>query len=166
MLQRWCVPGFLLFVLIGCGSTGGMKKEVIETGWIGRTAFGKPELREFKVRYDTVGLEENLVGLIQNVNAGVNVIVFFGTWCSDSRREVPHFLKIADQSGIDSSRIRLYGLDRSKKSNDGHSDKYHIEKVPTFIFLKNDDEVGRITEKPAGTLEADMLAILAAAQQK
>lgn len=166
MVLRWCLVGIVLLLLTGCGTSGGIKKETIETGWMQRSAFDEPGLREFKVRYDTVALEQDLVGMIRSTNAGVNVLVFFGTWCGDSRREVPHFLKIADQSGIDSSRIRLYGLDRSKKSSDGLSDKYHIEKVPTFIFLKNGDEVGRITEKPTGTLEADMLAILAAAQQK
>lgn len=166
MVLRVWVPGLVLCVLMGCGSTGETEKEVIETGWIQRSALDAPALREFKVRYDTLALEQDLVGLIRSVNAGVNVLVFFGTWCSDSRREVPHFLKVADQSGIDSSRIRLYGLDRSKKSSDGLSDKYHIDRVPTFIFLKNDDEVGRITEKPTGTLEADMLSILASAQQK
>jgi thiol-disulfide isomerase/thioredoxin len=106
------------------------------------------------------------ITLIRATNAGTSFLVFFGTWCSDSRREVPHFLKIADDCGIDSSRIRLYGLDRSKKSRDGLTEKYHIDRVPTFIFLKDGDEIGRITEKPTGTLEADMLAILAAAQQK
>ena len=166
MVQRVCVVGLIMCLLIGCASTVGTKSEVIEVGWLQRSVLDAPELHPFKVRYDTVAVEQDLVGLIGNVNSGVDFLVFFGTWCGDSKRELPHFLKIADQCGIDSSRIRLYGLDRSKKSNDGLTDQYHIERVPTFIFLKNGGEVGRITERPNGTLEADILSILASAQEK
>jgi thiol-disulfide isomerase/thioredoxin len=166
MTQRLWEVVFVVCLLSSCASTVGTKTEVIEVGWLQRSIFDKPELHQFKARYDTVALEEDLVGLIRNVNSGVDFLVFFGTWCGDSRRELPHFLRIADQCGVESSRIRLYGLDRSKKSNDGLSDQYHIQKVPTFIFLKNGGEVGRITETPNATLEADMLSILAAAQQK
>ena len=152
--------------LAGCGGAVGTKNESVEVGWLPRSVLDEPGNHAFKVRFDTVAVDQNLEGLIRNTNAGTNFLVFFGTWCSDSRREVPHFLKIADDCGIDSSRIRLYGLDGSKKSRDGLTDKYHIDRVPTFIFLKDGNEVGRITEKPTGTLEADMLAILAGAQQK
>lgn len=166
MMQRAWLVAFIVFLLNSCASTVGTTTEVIEIGWLERSILDKPELHQFKTRYDTVALDKDLVGLIQNVHSGVDFLVFFGTWCGDSRREVPHFLKIADQCGIASPRIRLYGLDRSKKSKDGLSERYHIEKVPTFIFLKNGGEVGRITEVPTGTLEADMLSILASAQQK
>jgi thiol-disulfide isomerase/thioredoxin len=162
--RRWEVV-FVVCLLAGCAGTVGTKTEVIEAGWLQRSILDKPEFHQFKARYDTVALEEDLVGLICSVNSGVDFLVFFGTWCGDSRRELPHFLRIADQCGIESSRIRLYGLDRSKKSNDGLSDQYHIEKVPTFIFLKDGEEVGRITEMPKATLEADMLSILAATQK-
>ena len=155
-----------VWLLAGCGGTGGTQHESIEVGWLSRAVLDEPANHAFKVRYDTVAVDQNLEGLIRATNAGTRFLVFFGTWCSDSRREVPHFLKIADDCGIDSSRIRLYGVDRSKKSRDGLTETYHIDRVPTFIFLKNGTEVGRITEKPAGTLEADMLSILAAAQQK
>jgi thiol-disulfide isomerase/thioredoxin len=165
MTQRLWEVVFVVCLLGGCGGTIGTKTEAIEVGWLHRSILDKPELHQFKARYDTVALEEDLVGLICSVNSGVDFLVFFGTWCGDSRRELPHFLRIADQCGIESSRIRLYGLDRSKKSNDGLSDQYRIEKVPTFIFLKDGGEVGRITETPNTTLEADMLSILAAAQK-
>ncbi len=161
--MRRCVLWFVVLVTLGgCASTVGTKNEVIEVGWLSRTVFDKPELHQFKARYDTVALEEDLLGLIRNVNSGVDFLVFLGTWCGDSRREVPRFLKVADRCGIDSSRIRLYGLDRTKKSSDGLTDQYHIERVATFIFLRNGAEVGRVTEKPNATIEADMLSILAA----
>jgi thiol-disulfide isomerase/thioredoxin len=166
MIQRLWGLILIVCVLGGCASTVGTKSEIIEVGWLERSVFDKPELHQFKARYDTVAVEQDLVEMIGNVSAGVDFLVFLGTWCGDSRREVPHFLKIADRCGIGQSRVRLHGLDRSKKSREGLADQYHIERVPTFIFLRNGNEIGRITEKPNGTLEADMLAILASARQK
>ncbi|HCV44249.1 MAG TPA: thiol reductase thioredoxin [Bacteroidetes bacterium] len=166
MMQRLLLFLLIVCFLSGCGGTVGTKSEVIEIGWLERSVFDKPELHQFKARYDTVVLDRDLVGLIGNVNEGVDFLVFLGTWCGDSRREVPHFLKIADQCGIAPSRVRLHGLDRAKKSEEGLAEQYNIKLVPTFIFLKNGTEVGRITEKPNATLEADMLSILSTAQQK
>jgi thiol-disulfide isomerase/thioredoxin len=143
----------------------GTKDEAMKVGWFDRMAFDQPEYHSFMERYDTVALDQDVVELIRSVNSGVDFLVFLGTWCGDSRREVPHFLKIADRCGIEASRIRFYGLDRSKKSTDGLTDQYQIEKVPTLIFLRNGAEIGRITEKPTGTLEANMLSILAGSRQ-
>jgi thiol-disulfide isomerase/thioredoxin len=165
ILRLWRVL-LIVCVLGGCASTVGTKTETIEVGWLERSVFDKPELHQFKARYDTVAVDQDLVEMICKVSADVDVLVFLGTWCGDSRREVPHFLKIADQCRLGPSRVRLHGLDRSKKSSEGLADQFHIVRVPTFIFLRNDNEIGRITEKPNGPLEADMLAILAAAQQK
>ncbi|MEK7671115.1 MAG: thioredoxin family protein, partial [Bacteroidota bacterium] len=93
-------------------------------------------------------------------------VVVLGTWCSDSKREVPRFLKIVDLSLIPPAQIQFYGVDRTKKSSDGVTDRYKIERVATFIFLKRGEEVGRIVESPKNSLEEDMLAILADAQSK
>lgn len=163
--RLWCVV-FCAFVVASCAGTVGKKTAAIELGWVDRSVLNQPEHHQFKTRYDTAAIDQDITELMQSVNSGVDFLVFLGTWCPDSRREVPHFLKITDRCGIESSRVRLYGLDRSKKSADGLTDQYHIEFVPTFVFLKNGTEVGRITEKPHGSLEADMFAILAAAQQK
>lgn len=163
--MRLCTFCFAVAALLlqSCSHAVPTRTELIETGWLDRSVLEKPEHVQFKVRYDTVAVEKDLADLIGNVDAGVDFLVFFGTWCPDSRREVPHFLKIADHCGIAGSRIRLYGLDRSKKSADGLTEQYHITLVPTIIFLKNGFEIGRITEHPQGSLEADMLSILAGA---
>jgi thiol-disulfide isomerase/thioredoxin len=121
---------------------------------------------DFMAKYDSMEVSKDFLDLIRQVNQGVDVVVFLGTWCSDSRREVPHFLKIMDQAGIPMTRVTLYALDRQKKTPDGTANRYDIERVPTFVFVKNGDEIGRIVESPKTTLEGDIVAILAAAHER
>ena len=148
-------------ILCGCGSGATVGHDAGEQGWVDRAVLDKPENEAFRTAYDTVRVQRDLVGLIRQADAGVDVIVFFGTWCSDSKRQVPHFLKVADTAGIPAARIRLYALDRTKKSDDGLTDTYEITRVPTFIFLRGGAEIGRITETPRAGMEADMIGILA-----
>jgi thiol-disulfide isomerase/thioredoxin len=152
---------FTALLLAGCA---GQREAQVERGWIDRSTLMQPVHHQFKERYDTVQVEQQFVQMIKSVQDSVSTIVFLGTWCPDSRREVPHFLKIADETAFQSERIKLYALDRTKKSDDGLTEEYRIERVPTFIFLKHGEEVGRITEAPEKSLEQDMLMILAKAR--
>ncbi len=161
------VAVFAVLALAGCGGTSTTTREdttsapPMALGIVQRSVLSEPQFREFAVTYDTVRPGDEFVRMITQVKDDVDVLVFFGTWCGDSKREVPRFLKVADQAGIGPERITLYGLDRSKKSPDGLSKQHGIERVPTFIFLKKGKEIGRITESPNQSIEADMLFILA-----
>lgn len=89
-------------------------------------------------------------------------IVFLGTWCGDSRREVPRFYKIVDMAGWCPDNFTLYCLDRNKKIDGFDVESYHIEYVPTFILISvyTGEEQGRIIETPNESLEGDLLKIL------
>ena len=50
-------------------------------------------------------------------------------------------------------------MDRDKKSGEGIEKQYKIERVPTFIVLKNGVEVGRVVESVENSIEADLAAI-------
>jgi thiol-disulfide isomerase/thioredoxin len=123
----------------------------------------QPPFSQFKANYDSAQVNQEMESLLRQVSEGVDWLVFFGSWCGDSRLQVPRFLKVADAAGISQERIRLYGLDRSKKSSEGLAEMYQIRLVPTFICLKGGKEIGRITETPTIGMEADMLTILSAA---
>ncbi len=160
-MRRSVLLLFVALVLSGCA---GQREAQVERGWIDRATLMKPEHHQFKERYDTVEVGQQFVQMIKQVEDSVSTLVFLGTWCPDSRREVPRFLKVADEAGIPADRIKLYALDRSKISEDGLSKQYHIERVPTFVFLKHGEEIGRITEVPEKSVEEDMLFILAKAK--
>ncbi len=152
--------------LLGCGAAEETRREPMELGWVDRAVIERPEYHQFGTTYDTVRVSEEIVDLIRQLENGVEFTVFFGTWCEDSQRELPRFLKVVDMAGISSDRIKLYGVDRSKKSSDGLTERFDIKYVPTIIFLKNGAEIGRIIEKPHATIEEDMVSILAEAQSK
>ena len=101
------------------------------------------------------------IATIRERAGDVEMWLFLGTWCGDSKREVPRFFKIMDQTGLSVAKLTIIGVDRSKKDAEGLTSQWKIEFVPTFIFIKGGRELGRIVEKPSGTLEGDIAKILA-----
>jgi len=98
--------------------------------------------------------------LIQTDITDYSITIVLGTWCPDSRREVPRFMKIADLWGFPRDRIRLLGTDIDKNAPLADFPALGIERVPTFIFYKNNSEAGRIIEVPVTSLEQDTRNIL------
>lgn len=90
----------------------------------------------------------------------VKVLIVLGTWCPDSRREVPRFMKIAGLTGIEEEAITFLGTDSYKIAPIDNYDELEIERVPTFIFYRDKVELGRIIEYPVSSLERDMIQIL------
>jgi hypothetical protein len=91
---------------------------------------------------------------------GVTIVCILGTWCSDSRREVPRMLRLLQLTNIAPERMEMIGVDRMKQSPGGEAAPYKVERVPTFIFFRDGKELGRIVESPFASLEKDMLGIL------
>ncbi len=94
----------------------------------------------------------------------VSIEVFLGTWCGDSKREVPRLLKLLDAMNFPSAKLRLVGVGASdslyKQSPDGEQTDKGIFRVPTIIISREGRELNRINEYPSISLEKDLLAIL------
>lgn len=90
------------------------------------------------------------------------VLAFIGTWCPDTHAHLPGFIKIMEAAGVDRSRIRIFALDRDKKIPGSQAilEQLAIRKVPTFVFVVGDRELGRIVEAPEGDLMSDIAGIL------
>lgn len=97
-------------------------------------------------------------------NSFDSVTLFMGTWCGDSKREVPRFIKSVEELGFDMSKLKLICVDRTfqnyKQSPGREESDLNIHRVPTFIFHRNGTEIGRIVESPRESLEQDMLKIV------
>jgi hypothetical protein len=161
-MKHWIV--LLGLFLSGCAaSKQGAAPDPPERGWVGRDLLRTPPYHSFSEGLDTSTVEDLFLPLIRVSYGGERVIVVFGAWCGDSRREVPRFLKLADAAGIPADSVNLYAVGRSKKSDDGLTERWKIERVPTFIVEKNGVEAGRIVETPKTSMAADFLEILARA---
>lgn len=90
----------------------------------------------------------------------VDILIFMGTWCSDSKREVPRIYRVFDALNIPEKRIKLVGMDRNKETPEGLENGLDIRLVPTIIFYADGVELGRIIESPTASLLEDMQAIL------
>ncbi|MBE0678415.1 MAG: thioredoxin family protein [Bacteroidales bacterium] len=90
----------------------------------------------------------------------LTITIVLGTWCPDSRREVPRFMKIIDLWGFPEEKIRFIGVDIDKIAPLQDYQELGIERVPTFIFYENNSEKGRIIEVPLTSLEQETGNIL------
>lgn len=115
---------------------------------------------EFKYRTSWYTPKRQVIEKLRMVNAPVEIIMLFGTWCKDSLSEVPKFLKVLDAAKNNNFSLRMYAVDRSKKDCDGQWEKLQITRVPTMVFLRDGKELGRIVEYPKTTIEEDVLAIV------
>ena len=86
----------------------------------------------------------------------ITIEIFMGTWCGDSKREVPRFYKLLHVISFPIQQVKLIALggDSLVKQSPQHEEKKKgIFRVPTFIVYKNGVEVSRINEYPAFSLE-------------
>jgi thiol-disulfide isomerase/thioredoxin len=111
--------------------------------------------------YDDYQYNTAAVNLLMDLNkTGISIKIVMGTWCSDSRREVPRLMKILDLWQFPKSGVTFIGVDDAKRSPVGDYEKLDIQRVPTIIIYKNNIEAGRIIENPVTSLEQDMVNIL------
>lgn len=93
-----------------------------------------------------------------------SIKIFFGSWCGDSKRELPRMIKVLEQLSFQKSNIALIGVEDSlalyKQSPQHEEAGQNIYRVPTFVIYKGDKEAGRIVESAAETLERDLLKIV------
>ncbi len=110
--------------------------------------------------YDNYNLNEVTVKEIKKKLKGVTIKAFMGTWCVDSRREIPHFYKLLHEVGFDKNKLEMIAVNRSKRTADNLQEGLDIIRIPTFIFYKKDKEIGRFVEYARESLEKDILKIL------
>lgn len=89
-----------------------------------------------------------------------NVVAFVGTWCPDTKNLLPEFYRVMIGSSYPISTMTVYGLDEQLHGTGGEAKLFHVKKVPTFIFLHNGQEIGRIGDHVQRSMEADIVSIL------
>lgn len=151
-----------LFFIVACSAQN--KSQKVMKGNIemlfGKTSekqlfFDYPAWEKLKTQYKpNKAVEDSL----QAYKKPTRVLVFFGTWCGDSRRNVPRFLKSIEKNK--NIKLDFYAVDRELNPGSDLAEKYNIKRVPTFIVMQNGAETGRIVEHPIRSVEQDLLDIL------
>ncbi len=118
----------------------------------------------FQTNYDNYQVDETIISNIKEDLQSYHVLVFLGTWCGDSKREVPRFLKILETANVPDDHLKIVALDKRKgkykQSPTGEEWGLQILRVPTIVILKNGREINRIIETPNSTLEEDLHKII------
>lgn len=99
---------------------------------------------------------------LAGVAPGAEVIVFLGTWCGDSKRELSRLWRALDLAALDAPpfTLRYVGVDRAKKRPRELLGGQGVRYVPTFVVRRAGAEVGRIVESAPAGIESDLLALL------
>lgn len=114
----------------------------------------------FEGEYTSYQTDDDVLKQLKPLLKDVKIKAVMGTWCSDSRREVPHFYKILDELDFNYKNLTTIAVDRSKKTPTNDTGDLMITRVPTFIFYQDGKEINRIVEYPIHSLEQDMFQIL------
>lgn len=93
-----------------------------------------------------------------------SIKLFMGTWCGDSKKEVPRLYKVLEACNFPLTQLENVALSRKagmyKQSPQHEEAGLNIHRVPTVIFYKNGKEINRIVEHPKQTFEKDIEAII------
>ena len=143
----------------------GDEGDTILVGKLNRAAWELPNYKGwFDEEYTAYEIDLATLDSIREELTKRDLLVFLGSWCSDSRREIPRLYKILDVSSYDFEQLQVVALDDNednyKKSPQHEEEGWDIEFVPTIIVLEEGKEIGRIVESPEESLELDLKAIL------
>ncbi|MDG5489931.1 thioredoxin family protein [Psychroserpens sp. SPM9] len=118
----------------------------------------------FSKNYEDYDVDQTTIEALKPILKDYQITLFMGTWCGDSKQEVPRFYKILEACNFPEDQLTVIALSSKpymyKQSPNHEEAGLNIHRVPTFIFYKNRKEVNRIVEHPVKTLEEDMLNIV------
>lgn len=118
----------------------------------------------FNQNYDGYLVNKSIAKNLKDSLNSYEIKAFLGTWCSDSKHEVPRFYKVLDAAKFPENQLQVIAVNRTEdayKQSPNHEEKgLNIHRVPTFIFYKDGKEVNRIVEHPVETFERDIHKII------
>lgn len=118
----------------------------------------------FSKNYNDYKIDVSTVAKIASKLNDYQIMLFMGTWCGDSKKEVPRFYKILEACNFPEDQLNVIAVSRKpnmyKQSPNHYEAGLNIHRVPTIIFYKDGQEVNRIVEHPVETFEKDILNII------
>ncbi|MGC9331626.1 MAG: TlpA family protein disulfide reductase [Bacteroidales bacterium] len=168
MIKNWL---FFVIIVMAVGVTAQEQNQVIfdtaanQNILIGHcdwNAFQQNDFSDwFNQEYNAYQPDDNLMQQLSRSLKGreLSFKVYQGSWCPDSRRELPRLKKITDDLKPDVF-TDIISLNRAKRLNTNALPEDDIEFVPTIVIYLDGVEVGRIVEQPDYSMEADIVKYL------
>jgi hypothetical protein len=116
--------------------------------------------KDWQDSYASYRVDESLLDTLKSkLGDNLKIDVYLGLWCSDSRNNVPKFIRIIDLLETKVP-VSYYTVPRKPSKNvKFFIEDLKVERVPTFIFYRDGKEIGRIIENPQKSLVEDFLEI-------
>lgn len=119
----------------------------------------------FKKSYDDYQPNVDIISRLKQLPMkDLHIKIFFGTWCGDTKREMPKMIKVLNEIGIPKSQMTFIALSSGdsvyKQSKNREERGYNIFRVGSYIIEKNGVEINRIVEFPKYSMERDLWTIL------
>jgi thiol-disulfide isomerase/thioredoxin len=89
---------------------------------------------------------EDALNALKTKSKSIELIVFGGTWCVDTKYILPKLFALTDAATFSQERITLVGVDRNKKTISHLAEALGVINVPTIIVMKDGKELGRVVE--------------------
>jgi len=125
----------------------------------------EPYAAWYKPNYENYMPTADIISQLKKLGPSTFTLkIIFGSWCGDSKRELPKMMKVLNAAGFPERNIQLIGvydsLEVYKQAPKREEKGLNIFRVPTFIVYQKDKEIGRIVEYPVESLERDLLKIV------
>lgn len=116
--------------------------------------------RIFRIYVDRYDPDEESIEYLSSQEDSLSLYIFFGNWCRESKKYIPGLMKTLKMVESDLIEATYIGVDDQKKYPESFLNKFDIEYIPTVVVLKDGFEIGRIEEKPQGSIEFDLIQIV------
>lgn len=128
-------------------------------------AVTRPEVEEAMPDWvsEAMAAEPDLVatGRLLEAIAGAEVVIYLGTWCDDTRRELARLWWALDSLGVEAPpELSYVAVDRSMTEPEEQVAGVDLIRVPTIVVKRGGNELGRIVEESPYGIEMDLLALL------
>lgn len=118
----------------------------------------------FTTNYNDYEPNLSITEAISSELENYTITLFMGTWCGDSKKEVPRLYKMLEACNFPMEQLTVVAVSRApnmyKQSPQHEEAGLNIHRVPTVIFYKDGKEMNRIVEHPIGTFEEDIQNII------
>jgi len=138
VMKLW-ISVLICFSFIGC-------KHQYLTGYFTKSSF-QEQCSWRKIIHENYHPDPVYLDSIQSIRDSVQVKLFLGTWCSDSKKWVPRFLSLLPALPVND--LQIIAVDTTKMDRQQLARLYEVDSVPTFLFFRGDKLLGRINVKPS-----------------